>query len=110
MLIRVNRLSALRDLVRGRQLQEVILKLLGFCVKVKVCFIKQTRLPCSFPTIIAFEYHEYSGIAGTRIRFRNADSRPLAKGRGFESHRGQGDDFSRSWCTKLGELHLTLLF
>ncbi len=32
----VNRLSGLRDLVRGRQLLEVILKLLGFCVKVKV--------------------------------------------------------------------------
>ena len=33
-----HRLSGLRDLVRGRQLLEVILKLLGFCVKVKVRF------------------------------------------------------------------------
>ena len=35
-IISVRRLSGLRDLVRGRQLLEVILKLFGICVKVKV--------------------------------------------------------------------------
>ena len=61
---------------------------------------------------------EYSGIEGTRIGFRNIDSRNVRlrssvvrvqKSRGFESHRSLNDDFLLSMSGKLGKVHKTKL-